>query len=77
MKIIYYFRYGIISKGLYGELKSVDMGKVSEWQEHLKTLCEGYDSLNINNCDETSLFFRALPNRSLATKLEECRGTKL
>ena len=70
-------RYGILSKGLHGELKSVDMDKVNEWREQLKFLCEGFEPENIYNCDETALFYRALPTRSLATKLEICNGTKL
>lgn len=44
---------------------------------HLKTLCNGYDEKDIYNCDETALFYRALPNRSLVFKIEDSRGTKL
>ena len=38
--------------------------------------CDGYRLEEIFNADETGLFFRALPSRSLTVKGDDCRGGK-
>lgn len=70
-------RYGLVYKSLRGEANSVDQKTEAAWIEHIRILLQGMDPKNVYNCDETALFFRALPNKSLVSKLEECRGTKL
>jgi hypothetical protein len=42
----------------------------------LKTLISDYEPKNIFKCDETGLFFRALPDKTLNLKNEICRGGK-
>lgn len=37
----------------------------------------GYQPEDVYNCDETGLFFRALPDKTLALKTEKCSGGKL
>jgi hypothetical protein len=38
---------------------------VAEWSEKLCALMDGYEPKDIANCDETGLFFQALPNKTL------------
>ena len=70
-------RYGILKKRLDGKLILVNMNKVKEWRENLKSCCEGFEPKIFYNNDKTSLVYRALRNRSLATNLKICRTTKL
>ena len=60
-----------------GEASDVNSSIVSEWQEKLKTLLQGYEPNNVYNGDETGLFFRALPTKSLALRGEKCIGGKM
>jgi hypothetical protein len=46
--------------------------KVSEYKPELLELISSYELKNIYNADETGLFFRALPTKSLAVKGEKC-----
>lgn len=43
----------------------------------MPSIIDGYEPENIANGDETGLFFRALPNKSLCLKGEKCSGGKL
>jgi hypothetical protein len=36
-----------------------------------------YDDNDIFNCDETGLFFKTLPDKTLCIKSEDCKGGKL
>lgn len=67
-------RHGISSRLLSGVSASVSHGVVEEWMERLKNLTAGYSLTNIFNCDETALFYRAMPNRSLVVKNDSCHG---
>lgn len=49
---------------------------VSNWIEKLPDLLGQYKLEDIANCDETALFFRAMPNKSLRFKGEKCTGGK-
>ena len=51
-----------------GEAADVDPSVVSDWGERLKTISQGYALKDIFNADETGLFYRALPTRSLVVK---------
>jgi hypothetical protein len=35
-----------------------------------------YDKVNIFNCDETALFFKAMPNKSLTVKKKNAKEVK-
>ena len=61
---------------LSGESGSVPQGAVDEWRERLPTLLQGYSPNNIYNMDETGVFYRALPERSLAVKGSSTSGGK-
>lgn len=70
-------RHGIVWNQVCGEAKDVDQSVVSDWKEKLPSLVEGYDPKNIFNGDESGLFFRALPSKTLALKGEKCVGGKV
>ena len=68
---------GISFKTSCGESNSVDENSVALWKTKLRDICEGYEAKNIANCDETALFFKVLPNKTLHLKNEKCSGGKL
>ena len=53
---------------LYGEAADFDLITVKDWSAQLKTPCEGYATKDIYNADETGMFVRALPTRSLVVR---------
>ncbi|CAF1689440.1 unnamed protein product, partial [Adineta ricciae] len=69
-------RHAISFRLISGESASVDHSTVKEWTKRLLTIIEGFDKNDIFNADETGLFYRALPDRSLVLKKEECKGGK-
>ena len=56
-----------------GESPSVDNFFTEEWMARLPTLLEEYDE---KDADETGLFYRAIPDRSLVLSKEDCKGGK-
>jgi hypothetical protein len=70
-------RHNISFKQLSGESAEVDKEVVENWQQSLKVMLEGYEPKDIFNCDETGLFWRGLPTKTLAKKGEEAKGGKL
>ena len=69
-------RHNISSAIACGESASVDPTTVSDWTAKLPELCRGYSRNDIFNMDETGLFFRALPDRTLSIRGEDCHGGK-
>lgn len=59
-----------------GESASVGEVICKEWKEKLLELTENYDPRNIFNADETELFFKCLPNRTLCFRNEKYHGGK-
>jgi len=47
---------------------------VSEWKAKISALVEGYAPRDIFNGDETGLFFRMLPTKTLALPGDPCSG---
>ena len=45
-----------------------------DWSVRLPAMCDGYAAKVIFNADETSLFYRALPARSMVAKSDTCKG---
>jgi hypothetical protein len=58
---------------LSGDLNST---AVSAFKHCIPSIIEPYDPKNIFNADETALFFRATPTRSLIQCGESSKGTK-
>lgn len=67
-------RHGLGTRTLSGESASVAEKTVERWKEDLPCLVKGYEAKNIFNCDETGLFFKMMPNKTLAFKGEPCHG---
>lgn len=70
-------RNGIIFRSIQGESQSVDQDACRNWLDTvLPREIAGYDPKDVFNADETALFFRALPERTLALKGDKCKGGK-
>lgn len=70
-------RHGIVCKRICGEEAAVDPDIVeSFFAEKWPALKKEFSPRNIFNADETGLFFKALPSRTLAMKGEKCSGGK-
>ena len=70
-------RRGIVFKAVCGESAAVDSSQTEEWLDTtLPDILKKYGADDVFNVDETGLFFRCLPDRTLAFKGEECSGGK-
>ena len=70
-------RHGIKSKHIAVEAGAVNMNLVHLWTTGtLQEVLEKYSPDDIFNVDETSLFWRATPDRTMAFKAEDVRGGK-
>ena len=69
-------RFELASKTFTGESESADRSQIEPFKEKFKTICEKYNPDDIYNCDETGLYFRLGPNKTVTLKNENCKGTK-
>ncbi|XP_033739299.1 tigger transposable element-derived protein 6-like [Pecten maximus] len=71
-------RHGICFKKICGEAKSVDTSSdaMTKWADDLRTILSEYQPNNIFNADETGIFYRLLPDRTLDFKGTDCHGGK-
>ncbi|XP_017475638.1 PREDICTED: tigger transposable element-derived protein 4-like [Rhagoletis zephyria] len=70
-------RHNIVGKVVCGESGSIDIQTRDDWiQNILPSLIQEYDKNDIFNADETGLFFKCLPSRTLAFRNEKCVGGK-
>lgn len=69
-------RYSVSAFKVSGESASVDQTTVDQYRTRLPEIVNGYSPSNIFNCDETGLFYRALPDKTLGTKDQSCKGGK-
>ncbi|GBM53759.1 Tigger transposable element-derived protein 4 [Araneus ventricosus] len=60
--------HNIYFKQICGGEKSVNPNEVTDWIRKLKSLLKGYDDRDIFNADETDLFYRVLPDKTLCFK---------
>lgn len=60
-----------------GEDADVNTSTVSDWKMLLNDKCVGYELKDIINADETGLFFRQMPDKTLHFKAKSCKGGKL
>ena len=60
-----------------GESARVDIELVENYQQRIPDIVRGYSADDIFNCDETGLYLRALPDRTLSVKGESSKGIKL
>ena len=60
-----------------GEAAAVDHTVTNAWKQHdLPSLLNEYGEDDIFNADETGIFYKCLPDKSLALKGERCTGGK-
>ena len=59
-----------------GESAGVDMELVENYQQRIPDIVRDYSADDIFSCDETGLYFRALPDRTLSVKGESSKGIK-
>ena len=64
-------RHQIVFNELCGESSDVNSETIEEWIAKLPSINQGHGPVNIANGDETGLFFRTLPNKSLCLKGEK------
>ena len=70
-------RHAIVQKRVSGEAASVSEETVASWQEvTLPSLLADFAPEDVFNVDETGLFFKLLPDSTLAFKGETCHGGK-
>ncbi len=66
-------RHNVKMSILSGESGDVDKSVVEDWSKRLDSVCAGYKLQDIFNADETGLFYRVLPSRSLVSKGDDCK----
>ena len=69
-------RHQIVFQNLHGEAQSADATSASDYISRLPTIIGDYTPENIFNADETGLFYRALPRKSLVEKYKQSKGQK-
>ena len=70
-------RHDLKFKSLNGEMGEVNLETTSNWiKDVLPKLIDGYQPRDIYNADETGLFYQLLPGKTLASKGDDCSGTK-
>ena len=69
-------RHAISFRTISGESAFIDDSTIEEWTNRLPTILDGFEAKDVFNADETGLFYRATPDRSLVLSKEECKGGK-
>ncbi|GBM32446.1 hypothetical protein AVEN_136025-1 [Araneus ventricosus] len=69
-------RNNVVFRALCGEAADVDENLCENQTTRLPLLLAGYADKDIFNMDETGLFFRAFPNKSLMVKSPDSEGGK-
>lgn len=69
-------RHKLTFTAMCGESNDVNQETVNDFLEQLPKIIAGYELKDIANCDETALFFRAIPKKTLHLKGEKCFGGK-
>ena len=71
-------RHNVRMATLSGEAADVNEEVVEDWDQRLESICRGYQLRGtcIFNADETGLFYRALPTKSMCVKGDGAKGGK-
>lgn len=70
-------RNSITFKAVQGEEGSVNVGELTDWQTSvLRDELEKYEPKDVFNLDETGLFWKLQPNKTMAFKGERCTAGK-
>ena len=70
-------RHNISFRTVCGEGGDVSAKDVDDWKNRLPSILAGYEPRDVYNVDETGLFYRTIPSKSLTTQKENCKGGKL
>jgi hypothetical protein len=71
-------RHCITGGKIVGESASVNMNVVDDWLSTIwPDICNNYNSKDIFNADETWLFYKLTPDKTLKFKGESCAGGKM
>ena len=71
-------RHSIKLRSVQGEELAVNLTEVDSWHKTVwQSILQEYSARDIYNCDESVLFFKLLPNKTLACKGQRCPGGKL
>lgn len=70
------FRHNIVWNSVCGEANDVNITLVEQWKEKIRLLVHNYEPCDIYNGDETGLFFRAIPSKTLCVQGDKCIGGK-
>uniref|UniRef100_A0A1E1X330 Putative tigger transposable element n=1 Tax=Amblyomma aureolatum TaxID=187763 RepID=A0A1E1X330_9ACAR len=70
-------RHGLVFRNVCGEKAAVDERRIADWKttELLQYLAR-YEPADVFNADETALFFKALPDKTITFKGDPCVGGK-
>lgn len=69
-------RHKITFNIICGEEQNVSEEVVTQWQQNLASTIEGFSADCIYNCDETALFYKALPTKSFMAPDSSRKGIK-
>lgn len=69
-------RHGLTLKTICGESADVPEEVCDSWMEKIPEILQEFSPQNIFNADETGLFFKCLPTKTLAFKGDKCLGGK-
>ncbi|CAM2718828.1 unnamed protein product [Rotaria socialis] len=69
-------RYNTNFRVISGESRAVNQDIITDWKTRLHNTIEHYDPVEIFNCDETGLFYKLMPDRSLTVDKNDCKGGK-
>lgn len=70
-------RHSLVLNLVCGEARDMNQLTVDDWHQKLPALLAGYEEKDLANCDETALFYRAIPQKSLSFKGDNCSGRKV
>lgn len=70
-------RHNISFKCISGESADVNQEDVEQFFQKLPAMLLGYEARDVYNADESGLYFRALPDKTLTLKGERCAGGKM
>ena len=70
-------KHNICSKTLHGEGSSAPLATINEWKSgQLVQILQEFEPKDIYNVDETGLFWKMLPNKTMCIKTDTVRGNK-
>lgn len=69
-------RNGISLKNVCSASTSINEEMANEWFDGLTEMINEYESTEVSNVDETGLFIKCMPNKTLTFNSEKCSARK-